>query len=214
MPAALHVAYDTEELPFARLAAAVLGVADLRSLASVELARKRMSDPQAALTAADNSRLRALLRDTPAEHPLRVAYRRLGERVIGHHFGGRALLTQNPTFRVHLTGTPSISAWHRDADITSRPDYVTCWVPFVDTDGENGLWVETGYGTDEFEPMTVRYGEILVFDGAMLTHGSRANEGAPTRLSMDFRFAPIGDGAHAPDRGIFAGRPASVRSRG
>ena len=125
-------------------------------------------------------------------------------------FGGRISYNLNPKFRVHFPGTGSVSAWHRDADITGRPDYVTAWVPFVDTEGTNTVWVETDYGRGDHEPIAVRYGEVLLFDAAMLFTEASRNTTEVTRVSMDFRFTPAPVDGSAPDRGLFAERPAAV----
>jgi hypothetical protein len=37
-------------------------------------------------------------------------------------------------------------------------------------------------------PYTVKYGEILVFNGANLLHGNKPNESTKTRVSVDFRL--------------------------
>lgn len=208
VPRSLRLTYDTARYPFAEIAAAVLGVDRLDDLASVELARKRAADPGAELGADDNFRLRDRLTALPPEHPLKELYGRLVREVVSEPFGGRVACNVNPKFRVHLPGTGSVSAWHRDADITHRPDYVTAWMPFVDTEGTNALWVECGYGRGDHAPVPVRYGEILCFDAAMLSHGSVRNTTGRARVSMDFRFAPEPSDGSPPDRGIFADRPA------
>ena len=204
MGAPLAIPYSVDRWPFAALAAAVLGVDRLEELAAVERARCG----RRRLTYEDNLRLRAKLSDLPAEHPLKRLYQDFVCRVVAPVFGGRVGMTEHATWRVQMAGTPSVSAWHRDADVTGRPDYLTVWVPFVDTFGGNTLWVEPDYGAGDHAPVPVRYGEALCFDGAMLEHGTVANDTVISRVSMDFRIVPRPIVENGPgDRGVFAGRP-------
>lgn len=212
MPVMRRLAFDTERYPLAEAAAAVLGAADLGRLADDELGRLRDAHEREALTNEDSLRLRAKLAALTPAHPLRALYQRLVNEVVAPPFGGRIQVTSKPTFRVHLAGTGSVSAWHRDADVTSRPDYITCWAPFVDTFGTNTLWVERDYGSGDHAPVSVHYGEILLFDGALLEHGSVPNTTEVSRVSMDFRFAVNGmEGAERlfPGRPVFVPRPLS-----
>ena len=40
----------------------------------------------------------------------------------------------------------------------------------------------------DYKPYTVKYGEILIFDGANLYHGNQKNTSDETRVSVDFRL--------------------------
>lgn len=208
MGAHFTVPYDTEAFPLAALAAAALGVSDLQDLPERVRAERPAADRDAPLTYEENLALRAVLAGLPPDHELRVLYRQLISEVVAPRFGGHISHTRSATWRVQMAHSPGVSAWHRDADITGRPDYLTVWVPFVDTEGANTLWVETDYGSGEHAPIPVRHGEILFFDGAMLEHGSVANTTDVTRVSMDFRIVPRSVENGGPgDRGVFAGRP-------
>jgi hypothetical protein len=209
----LRLRFDPGRYPLAEAAAAALGVPSLADIAEAELARKRAVDPEGELTAEDNVRLRDVLGGLPHSHVLKRLYVKLTTEVVSPAFGGRVACNVNPKFRVHLPGTGSVSAWHRDADITRRPDYVTGWIPFVDTFGTNTVWVETDYGRGDHRPIPVRYGEILCFDAAFLSHGSVRNTTGVTRVSMDFRFAPNPRDGSSPDRGIFADRPPDIATK-
>jgi ectoine hydroxylase-related dioxygenase (phytanoyl-CoA dioxygenase family) len=92
---------------------------------------------------------------------------------------------------VHLAGSPSASAWHTDQQVTGRDDQINVWLPFADTCPANTLWVETEYGRGDYRPICVRYGQMLLFDGGRLSHGTVRNDSPLTRVSMDFRFAPL-----------------------
>lgn len=93
-----------------------------------------------------------------------------------------------PTFRVHLVGNLGVGEWHRDRDYNHDSNELNFWMPFVDTYGTNTLWTESREGEEDFMPYSVRYGEILVFNGADLLHGNKTNDTEDTRVSVDFRL--------------------------
>jgi ectoine hydroxylase-related dioxygenase (phytanoyl-CoA dioxygenase family) len=41
---------------------------------------------------------------------------------------------------------------------------------------------------EDFRSYDVKYGEVLVFDGANLLHGNKINKTKDTRVSIDFRL--------------------------
>jgi hypothetical protein len=203
-----YIRYDTERFPLARAAAKVLGVERLDQLAEAELEGKRRAGLAARLGYDDNMRLRARLAALPASHPVRLLYAQLVQRVVAPEFGGHISYNATPTFRVHMAGTPSVSDWHRDADVTKRLDYLTAWVPFVDTAESCGLWLEQHYGQADYRPVPVAYGEVVVFDGGLARHGSQPNRTGVNRVSLDFRFTPKPAEGRAPvAEKLLAGRP-------
>jgi hypothetical protein len=204
-----YLRYDTERFPIADAAAEVLGVERLERLAEAERERKRQGGGRPLLGYRDNIRLRARLAALPADHPVRQIYARIVQHVVAPAFGGHLSYNATPTFRVHMAGTPSVSDWHRDADVTQRLDYLTGWIPFVDTSGSNGLWLEGHYGQADYRPVPAAYGEIVVFDGGLARHGSQPNDTDISRVSLDFRFVPKIATLRGPiANDIFARRPA------
>ncbi len=208
MPVFVRLPYDTDRFPFARLAARVLGVGTLEELGSRSLAAKRSRDPSTVLAASDNLHLRARLAGLLETHPLIALYRQLVREVVAPSFGGWISVTQRPTFRVHLPGTPGVSRWHRDADVTGRLDYINAWVPFIDAAGTTALHVESEYDSEEYLPVDVPYGQVLVFDGGLLSHGSVTNTTDRSRVSLDFRFTPWTDDGGQLPTSVLAARPA------
>lgn len=203
---AAFVAYDTARYDLARLVAEdVFGVPALERLH--EHAHALLGhEPGARLSYADSLALRARLAAVPRSARLYAAYDALVAEVIAPRFG-RLSYSRNPTFRVQLAGTESVSDWHTDVEITGRDDQVNAWLPLVDAAGANSIWVESDYGRRDFAPVDVAYGEILLFDGGWLLHGSVANTTSVTRVSLDFRFAPKHDRRGAA-RAILGGRPS------
>ncbi|CBS89319.1 streptomycin biosynthesis enzyme StrG [Azospirillum lipoferum] len=203
--------YDTGRYPFAKVTAAT--VFKVRSLERLHEAWQRHRERQGQDTAptyADNLALRALMQNLPDASPLFQLYHRFVRQVIAPVFGGRISYSNRPKMRVHLPDTGSVSAWHRDADVTGRYDQITVWLPFTDCREGGTLWSETDYGLRDFRPIDVAYGEALVFDGGLLEHGTVANDAGMTRVSLDFRFAVTGDILPDTAKAILGQRPTHM----
>lgn len=95
-----------------------------------------------------------------------------------------------PTFRVHLVGNLSVGEFHRDRDYRHSTDEINFWVPLMNTYSTNTIWMESKEGLNDLNPIEVKYGEVLRFDGANLLHGNHINDTEITRVSMDFRVIP------------------------
>jgi len=196
------VSYDTGKYPFADiLAKTVFHVADL--------SRLHEKHGTAGATYDDNMALRELLNTMDEKNEFHPVYEAFMREVINVPlFYGYVKLVP-PVFRVQMAHSNSVSAWHRDVDVTGYGRMITAWIPFVDTSGSNTIWVETEYGKQDYTPVPVRYGEILLFDSAWLWHGSVSNDTEMTRVSMDARMIPptLKRRKIEIDLGIFAPRP-------
>lgn len=112
---------------------------------------------------------------------------------IKEMFGYDEIIYQKiPTFRVHLgNGNLAVGEWHKDRTYNHGTTEVNFWLPFTDTNEENSVWMESKDDKGDFKPYKVNYGEILVFDGANLTHGNKENKSDRTRVSIDFRLVSV-----------------------
>jgi ectoine hydroxylase-related dioxygenase (phytanoyl-CoA dioxygenase family) len=96
---------------------------------------------------------------------------------------------QIPTFRVQLgNGNVAVGEWHKDKTYEHGTTEVNFWMPFTNTNSFNSVWIESSEDKGDYKPHLVNYGEILVFNGANLTHGNKKNESNETRVSIDFRL--------------------------
>jgi hypothetical protein len=129
---------------------------------------------------------------------------------VAKFFGGKISYSQHPKMRVHLAGTSSVSLWHRDVDITHRPDQINMWVPLTDCSASNSLFVESDYGRADYGAIDVRYGEVLFFDGGFLSHGTVDNSTDKTRVSFDLRFSVLRRPLPAIAKAIIGNRPAGL----
>jgi len=105
-------------------------------------------------------------------------------------FGYDSLIYQKiPTFRVQLAnGNLAVGEWHRDRTYNHGVTEVNFWMPFINTNSANTIWLESKEDKGDYRPYNVNYGEILVFDGANLHHGNKPNTSLDTRVSVDFRL--------------------------
>lgn len=211
-PAFKFVSYDVTKYCFANLfASQVFRVKNLSLLHEKILTRKRESGENSEITYEDNLAARELLKQSTAKSWFWPLYRAFAINVIAPLFGNNMTYNWPPVFRVHMANSPSVSAWHRDVEVTGRDDLITIWVPFVDTFDTNSIWVETEYGNQDYAPVEVKYGQALLFDSGYLWHGSVSNTTNVTRVSMDFRVSPKRKDLKQPDLGILSARPPGMK---
>lgn len=114
-------------------------------------------------------------------------YRRLITERVRPLFSEEIIYQRVPTFRVHLPVNVAVGTFHVDSDFGHADGEINFWLPFTDAWGTNTIWIESAPGRDDYEPVSVRYGQILLFNGVRLRHGNQVNATAHTRVSVDFR---------------------------
>lgn len=183
--------YDTTRWPFvAVLSRDVYKVRRLDRLHVYLRAHKtRMGESRTLPTARDNVTVARMMADQPPEADFWRLYHGFMLRVLAPMVGRGISYTQTPKLRIHLAGTRSVSSFHHDICVTKRIDQINFWMPFCDVAEETALWLESAYGAGDFRPVPVRYGQVLIFDGGYLGHGSVANLSDRTRVSLDMRFS-------------------------
>jgi hypothetical protein len=189
----LILPYDTRSFPFAGLLKRdVFGVRRLDLLHEYVRQRRRALGAGEALTLQDNLTLRRLMQDLADDSPFYQLYRHFMYKVLAPAVGRPLSYSSHPKMRVHLPDTPSVSSFHSDVPVTRRIDQVNFWMPFTDVDDTAALWLESFYGRGDYAPLPLRYGEVLIFDGGYLSHGSVPNRTRTTRVSLDMRFCRKG----------------------
>lgn len=118
------------------------------------------------------------------------------EEVVKPQFGEEVVYQTIPTFRLHFPGNIAVGEYHRDRnyrdeDWASRVKESNFFLPFTDAFGTNTIWVESEEDKEDFSPMEVEYGQIVMWDGTNLLHGNKTNEESTTRVSFDFRVMPM-----------------------
>jgi len=137
----------------------------------------------------DNLLIREMMQSQPPQADFWKLYHGFMLWVLAPWVGRALSYTSHPKMRIHLVGTASVSSFHHDIVVTKRIDQINFWMPFTDADGGSALWLESDYGKGDFRPVGVRYGQVLIFDGGYLGHGSVRNDSQVTRVSLDMRFS-------------------------
>lgn len=96
-----------------------------------------------------------------------------------------------PTFRVHLKNNVSVGEFHRDRDYNHGRSEINFHLPFTNTNENNSIWIESQEDLEDYKPYILKYGQMLMFDGANLKHGNKINTSDDTRISVDFRIVPF-----------------------
>lgn len=122
---------------------------------------------------------------------LEEIYEKFIKEFVCRQFDEDFLYQKWPTFRVMLPDNVAVGAFHNDAEFGHPDGEVNFVIPLTDSDGTASIWVESYPGKKDFEPMKLRIGNLLMFDGNHLTHGNKVNLTGKTRVSMDFRILPI-----------------------
>jgi len=96
-----------------------------------------------------------------------------------------------PTFRVHLRGNLAVGAFHNDAQFGHPTGEMNYIIPLTNSSGTASVWVESEPGKEDYQPMELRVGNLIEFNGNVLTHGNKLNDTGKTRVSMDYRILPM-----------------------
>ena len=185
----VRLGYDTERFPFAALLRRdVFGVRSLESLHTDVLAARTRRGQRGELRTRDNLAARALVQQLPDSAPFFRLYHEFMRLVLAPVAGRSLSYSNRPKVRVHFPGTASVSSFHADAPVTKRVDQINFWLPITDVHGSAALLLESDYGVADYAPVPLRYGQVLIFDGGYLGHGSVSNTTDVTRISFDMRF--------------------------
>jgi ectoine hydroxylase-related dioxygenase (phytanoyl-CoA dioxygenase family) len=175
------IKYDTERFPFRKVIQEILEVNDLEKIHEVENYEllSREQDQKTIWHSKYYEKFKEKF------EPLYIEF-------ISHikeRFEYPEIVYQKiPTFRVHMVENVGVGEWHKDRTYEHGITEVNFWLPFVDTYDTNTIWMESKEDKGDYIPYDVKYGEILVFDGANLTHGNKINKSKSSRISVDFRL--------------------------
>ncbi len=117
----------------------------------------------------------------------RVLYRQFVGEVIRPFLGESIVFQAIPNFRVQLPDNVSVRGFHRDRDDAHPVTEINFWVPLTPVEESNAVWMETAEGAEDYRPLLAQPGQVLVFDGANLSHGNQVSSADLTRVSFDFR---------------------------
>jgi hypothetical protein len=98
---------------------------------------------------------------------------------------------RDAVLRVVLPHCNRVTDLHCDADYHHPPAEVNWWVPLVDVDASNTLYVESVPGKGDFQPVELKYGQVLRFYGNLCQHYALPNVSNSTRISFDLRVLSL-----------------------
>jgi hypothetical protein len=93
-----------------------------------------------------------------------------------------------PTFRIHYQHNIAVFEFHKDKDYNHNPKTINFFLPMTKCYNTNTIWIETKENKKDYYPIECNYGDLIIFDGANLTHGNKINKTGQTRVSFDFRI--------------------------
>jgi ectoine hydroxylase-related dioxygenase (phytanoyl-CoA dioxygenase family) len=114
-------------------------------------------------------------------------YKEFIRNEVTKEMGSDIIYQKYPTFRTHLPNNLGVGAFHKDRDYNHSESEVNFWLPVTDTWGTNTIWCESEEDLGDYEPIEVKHGQVLIFNGATLSHGNKINDTGTTRVSFDFR---------------------------
>lgn len=181
LPVPYKIQYDTTKFPFKEIVKSILGVDDLCDL-------HKLKDYEFFSREMDQSTDWHKLFYSKVNESFYPTYVELIKE-LANSFRYESIVYQKiPTFRTQLVNNLAVGEWHRDRAYNHGTSEVNFWMPFTNTNETNTIWMESQEGLEDFMPYTVKYGEILVFNGANLLHGNKTNTSNSTRVSVDFRL--------------------------
>lgn len=127
-------------------------------------------------------------------HEIKDEYSKYINNVILPFIGLNEVLVQTfPSFRVQLPNNVAININHYDSD--SSHQHPTGEINFIyaltDMYETNTVNVEKMPRLDEYDPVLLKAGETICFNGNKCKHHNKINMTGKTRVSWDFRVLPL-----------------------
>ena len=179
------ISYDITQYPLVNLVGKILGVMEL------SLLHETLSTlPELVVHKTDQSTL--VHKKYYAQQELIMnCYGTIISDIVRPLFNETILYQAKPTFRCQLPNNLSVGAFHKDADYSHSEQEINFFIPLTKCFDTNTIWVESAPDKGDYSPVNLDVGQILIFDGANLTHGNKINKTGLTRISLDFRVLPL-----------------------
>lgn len=115
-------------------------------------------------------------------------YRSFIKNVVNTLFDEEMIFQKFPTFRVHQPDNIAVFAFHKDKEYNHNENEINFYLPITKAFSTNTFWYESEEDKKDFQPMEADYGDLVMWDGANLSHGNKLNDTGQTRISFDFRL--------------------------
>lgn len=183
LPVPYKITYDTKKFPFKELISNIMEIdVDLEKLSTIKHYDKLVRET-------DQSTIWHKKYYNNFNEKFYPTYFSLIKEIKDMFEYDELIFQKIPTFRVQLSnGNLAVGEWHKDKSYNHSTSEVNFWLPFTETNEYNTIWLESKEDKGDYKPYLVKYGEILIFNGANLMHGNKENVSESTRVSIDFRL--------------------------
>ncbi|WP_051907948.1 hypothetical protein [Flavimarina sp. Hel_I_48] len=117
-------------------------------------------------------------------------YQRFIVEVIRPHYNEAIYYQRKPSHRILFKDIKGEARFHKDSDYGHSSDEVNYWLPQTEAFETNSIWIEQHLEKGDYEPVSLKVGQCLQFNGANFRHGAFRNSTGKTRVSFDFRIIP------------------------
>ena len=179
--------YDTAEYPFREIVEEYMDTQNLEELHISDKFEKQLTSSQGDYGDQKQQLHRRFYNRMDEDPSFIDLYKSFVKDVVSDLFEEELYYQEFPTFRIHQPDNICVFDWHRDMDFGHSPHEINIFMPITEAYGNNTIWAETEEGKKDYMPMNTEYGEIVVWNGAKLTHGNKNNDTGQTRVSFDFR---------------------------
>lgn len=124
------------------------------------------------------------------QHLLLPLFEQFVGQVVRPLFTEEILYQAKPSFRCQFPNNLSVGAFHKDSDYGHHEQEINFFIPVTKCFKTNAMWIESSPNSEDYIPVNLNVGQMLVFNGANLGHGNKLNKTGLTRVSFDFRVLP------------------------
>lgn len=204
-----YVDFDTERYAFVPLLKKILDHQE-----PLEQLQKRFQFDQLTFDNDQNSQAHRAYYDSPFyEQFVKEYHEFVYNEVLPLFKEKRFAVQKEPTFRVSMPNNTAVGKTRQDfedeANLSEKSvkeerigihcdgqykhpsGEINFFLGFTDVFDTNGMYFESSPGSDDFQPVNLKYGQIFHFYGNKCRHYNKRNKTGQTRVSVDFRVIPM-----------------------
>ena len=181
--------YDIKRYPFKGIVKRYLEAESLEELHRINRFDKTLTDHNGESPDQRTKLHKMFYKNMDLDPSFKNLYDFFIESFVNDLLGGKNFLYQTfPTLRIHQPENIAVFAFHKDKDYNHNHKEINFFLPVTRAFQTNTFWAESSEDKGDFSPVESDYGGLVMWDGANLKHGSKANETDITRVSFDFRI--------------------------
>ncbi len=189
----IRVKYDTTKYNFRKTVETYLETRDLEQIHELSKFEGILTDSMGGNSDQGQYLHRKFYDNMDVDPLFKEMYDSFIEEVIRPELKSSIIYQKFPTFRIHQPDNICVFEWHRDKDFNHSPKEINIFMPITKAFDTNTFWAESEEGKNDHKPMEGDYGEVVLWNGANLSHGNKTNETGLSRLSFDFRVMYFDD---------------------